>query len=81
MPDDDQYYINYKLGKMCSICDTCIIIGNENKKAILDGLKSQNYNFKNIIICHNLEQAKTHFANLNNGDTLLLLNDLPDDYS
>lgn len=77
----NQYSINYELGKICSVCDTCIIIGNENKKAILDGLKSQNYNFKNIIICHNLEQAKTHFANLNNGDTLLLLNDLPDDYS
>ena len=77
----DQYYINYKLGKMCAFCDYVIIIGNTNKKAILDGLKSLEITRKNIFLCPNLEQAKRYFTLLNSGDTLLLLNDLPDDYN
>lgn len=75
----NEYFLNFQLGKYCSHVDLCIIIGNHNKKAILDGLKSQN--FKHYILCNTLEEAKTHFLNLNIGDTLLLLNDLPDDYN
>jgi len=76
----DQYNINFELGKLCKNIDYIIIVGNTNKKAILDGLKSLKIN--NNIFCENsLESAKQHFSKLSSDDTLLLLNDLPDDYN
>lgn len=76
----DQYSINFELGKLCENIDYIIIIGNTNKKAILDGLKSLKTN--NNIFCEaSLESAKQHFSKLSYNDTLLLLNDLPDDYN
>ena len=76
----NQYSINFKLGKLCKDIDYIIIVGNTNKKAILDGLKSLKTN--SIIICEQtLEKAKQHFSKLSSDDTLLLLNDLPDDYN
>lgn len=76
----DQYKINFKLGKLCTNIDYIIIIGNTNKKAILAGLKSLNSNSK-IFCVQSLEIAKSYFLKLNHDDTLLLLNDLPDDYN
>ena len=77
----EAYSINYNLGKEMSFCNWCIIVGEHNKKAILDGLKSQNYNTKNIILANTLDDAKRYFSKLKDNDTLLLLNDLPDDYN
>lgn len=71
-------FLNYNLGKMLSVCDEVIIIGNHNKNAIKQGLDEKN--FKNVVFCNNLEDAKKQFLKLNNNDCLLLLNDLPDDY-
>ena len=76
-----QHELNFELGKLCSFADFCIVVGNTNKKAILDGLKSQNFNDKNIIFSKSLDEAKRYFTLLSNNDTLLLLNDLPDDYN
>lgn len=76
-----EYDINFQLGKMCSNSDAVIIIGEHNKKAIYSGLKSQNYADNNIVLSSTLENAKAYFKNLNSGDILLLLNDLPDDYN
>jgi len=76
----NQYSLNFTLGTLCNNLDKCIIIGETNKLAITSGLNSKNYNPKNIIFCKTLEEAKTEFSKLNTGDTLLLLNDLPDDY-
>lgn len=76
----NQYNLNFELGKLCVFSNKCIIIGETNKKSIKDGLLFKNYNIKDIIFCKTLEEAKTEFATLNTGDTLLLLNDLPDDY-
>ena len=59
--------------------DYCIIIGNENKQAILDGLHTSNSTAE-IVCVKSLEEAKEHFIKLQPNDTLLLLNDLPDDY-
>jgi len=76
----NQYNLNFELGKLCTISDKCIIIGETNKKSIHSGMISCKYNERNIIFCKTLEEAKTKFTTLNKGDTLLLLNDLPDDY-
>ncbi len=72
--------INTELGKMCSLADYVVIIGEHNKKAILSGLDRMQYPKNHIFETTSLEQAKEKFLLLNDGDTLLLLNDLPDDY-
>ncbi len=73
-----EFEINFKLGEMLAECDEVIIIGQKNKRAITRGLQSKN--FKKILYADTLDNAKYFFKKLNEGDTLLLLNDLPDDY-
>ena len=80
----EKYNINFNLGKQMSFCDYCIIVGTENQQAILDGIntaKTKNNKIApQVFIVKNLEEAKQHFSKLQARDTLLLLNDLPDDY-
>lgn len=75
----DEYSLNIELGKMLKNVDYVVIVGNHNKKAILDGLKSQN--FKNIFTCENLHDANKFYKLLSPNDCILFLNDLPDDYN
>lgn len=79
-----KYNINFNLGKQMSYCDYCIIIGNENKQAILEGITKPSNTIKKplpeILFANTLEDAKQYFKKLATDDTLLLLNDLPDDY-
>ena len=77
----NQYNLNFELGKLCAISNKCIVIGETNKHAIASGLNSKNYNPKKIVFYKTLEEAKVYFSQLSSGDTLLLLNDLPDDYN
>jgi len=72
--------INKSLGEKLYFCDYIIIIGELNKNAILTGLKNKNFDINKIIICKTIEEAKSYFKLLKTNDTLLLLNDLPDDY-
>ena len=74
----DEYLINKKLGKLCKDIDYIIIIGNHNKFALLDGLRGST---TRIFIVYSLEDAKQYFSLLQSKDSLLLLNDLPDDYT
>jgi len=75
----EKYNINFNLGKQIAFCDFCVIIGEENKHAIADGIKASNLS-PTILFSKTLEEAKAYFSKLNPNDTLLLLNDLPDDY-
>lgn len=77
-----KYNINFELGQQIAFCDFCVIVGKENQKSILRGLNSsqrRNNNLQTICV-DTLQSAKDHFRKLDKGDTLLLLNDLPDDY-
>ena len=76
----NQFNLNFKLGKLLKNLDYVIIVGETNKKAILSGIKSQNYKCK-IILSKSLNESKQYFQLLNKDDCLLLLNDLPDDYN
>lgn len=79
----EKYNINFNLGKQMAFCNYCIIVGNENKQALIDGIKKEieNTNLQpQIIFTSTLDEAKQHFSKLAIDDTLLLLNDLPDDY-
>lgn len=75
-----QYQLNFELGKLCPNLDYVIIVGETNKKAILSGIKSQNYKCK-ILLCKSLDECKKYFKLLGKNDCLLFLNDLPDDYN
>lgn len=75
-----QHKINKQLGEMCK-SNWVVIVGNTNKNAIIEGLKQQNFEMKNVLFASTLEDAKQYFSLLNFNDTLLLLNDLPDDYT
>lgn len=74
------YELNFELGKMLSIADKIIIIGETNKLALSNGLIYKNYDENNIIFHSTLDDAKSEFVKLKENDTLLILNDLPDDY-
>lgn len=74
--------INYNLGKhIAQIADKCIIVNEINKNSILEGLFSQNFNKNSIYYAKNLIEAKKILSSiLKKGDTLLILNDLTDEY-
>ena len=76
----EKFIINKKLGQLFDGITYCVIVGNENKKAILSGIESLDTKPK-ILLAKTLEDAKKYFSKLNTNDTLLLLNDLPDDYN
>ena len=79
----EKYNINFELGKKLAHFDYIVIIGNENKQTIELGIKKE-IEDKNlqpqILFANSLDNAKQYFSKLNHGDTILLLNDLPDDY-
>ena len=75
----DKFDINEKLGKLFDEIDFCVIVGKENKKAILAGIESLK-NKPELFFTNTLNDAKKYFSKLKVNDTLLLLNDLPDDY-
>lgn len=75
---DCQFDINYELGEMLACADEVIVIGNTNKNALTRGM--ENKKFKKYKCVKTLDDAKIEFNKLKKNDTLLLLNDLPDDY-
>ncbi len=80
----EKFNINFNLGKQLAHFNFVVVVGNENKHAITLGIKKEieeNNPQPQVYFSSSLEDAKQHFAKLNHGDTLLLLNDLPDDYN
>lgn len=86
-----QENFNFSLGKMLAKADFIVIVGNTNKSALekgilfqlkIDSINSNHNNLgtKKILFAPTLENAKQYFNLLNCDDTLLLLNDLPDDF-
>lgn len=72
--------INKNLGRMLSKFDFIVIVGKHNRGSISSGIKQENKN-KKILLADTIDDAKQYFKILNNSDTLLLLNDLPDYYN
>ena len=72
-----QYSLNQELAYlMDEVADFIVIIGETNKKCFKENIKK----CKNVFYENTLDNAKKYFSLLKNNDTLLLLNDLPDDY-
>lgn len=72
-----QYLLNQKVACLLdNVADYIIIVGETNKECFKQNIKK----CKNVYFVNTLDNAKKYFALLKKNDTLLLLNDLPDDY-
>lgn len=74
-----QHLINVQLGKLFDEIDFCVVVGETNKSSIIEGIKSLT-SPPQVFCSPSLEDASQHFKLLNEDDTILFLNDLPDDY-
>lgn len=72
---------NFELGqKIASVADIAILVGKRGQD-IKQGMMSKDFCTKNIYSVEKLTHAKSLFSQiLKNGDTLLIENDLPDNY-
>ena len=74
----DEY--NKSFGKeIAKVCDDVILVGEEQTKPILEGLREEKFNSDNIHILNDVKDAFPLMKRLSEGDTYVLLeNDLPD---
>lgn len=74
----DEY--NMEFGKqIAKVCDEVILVGEEQTKSILDGLKESKFSEKNIHVLNDVKDAFPLMKKLSSKDTYVLLeNDLPD---
>lgn len=72
---------NFELGqKIASVADIAILVGKRGQD-IKQGMVSKDFCIKNIYSVEKLTHAKSLFSQiLKNGDTILIENDLPDNY-
>ena len=77
---DKQYEYNMEFGRqIASVCDEVILIGEEQTKPILAGLKKERYDDKKIHILNDVKAAFPLMRKLSGKTTYVLLeNDLPD---
>ena len=75
-----QYEYNMQFGRhIAKVCDEVILIGEEQTKPILDGLKKEKYNEEKIHILNDVKKAFPLMKKLHENETYVLLeNDLPD---
>ena len=77
---DKQYEYNMQFGRqIAKVCDEVILIGEEQTKPILDGLKKEKYKEEKIHILNDVKKAFPLMRKLSEKETYVLLeNDLPD---
>ena len=77
---EKQYELNAKFGEyIADVADYVILVGKEQTKPILDGLKNKKYSEDKIHVLNNVVDAFPLMNKLKNGETYVLLeNDLPD---
>ena len=80
--EEEKY--NYKLGKYaCNVCDYIFLVNSKQAKYVLKGIYSTNFNKEKVFNVNNPQDAIKQILNLNIKDkvTVLLENDLPDNYN
>ena len=77
---EKQYEYNMEFGRqIAKVCDEVILIGEEQTKPIMDGLKKEKYSDKKIHVLNDVKKAFPLMKKLSEGNTYVLLeNDLPD---
>lgn len=80
--DEEKY--NFEFGEyMCDVCDYIFIVNSTISKYILNGINSKEYNKDKIFMVNSPQEAVAKITNmgLNDKVTVLLENDLPDNYN
>lgn len=77
-----QYDCNFTYAKqLASVCDYVIIVGNENKKALTDGLAHMQFDMHKLFLTVSLSEASNILKDiLHSNDAVLFANDLPDNF-
>lgn len=80
----DEEKFNHQFGEyMCEVCDYIFLVNSTVSKYILKGIESKKFNKDKIVIVNSPQEAITRITNfgLNDKVTILLENDLPDNYN
>lgn len=80
--EEEKY--NYELGEyMTKYCDYIYLVGEKQSKAILKGIKANNFDMNKVFVVKTPNEAVKQISNLNIKEniTILLENDLPDNYN
>ena len=80
--DEEKY--NFEFGEyMCNVCDYIFLVNSTISKYVLNGINSKKYNKDKIFMVNSPQEAVKQISNfkLNNKVTILLENDLPDNYN
>ncbi|MEK7440205.1 MAG: UDP-N-acetylmuramoyl-tripeptide--D-alanyl-D-alanine ligase [Chloroflexota bacterium] len=74
---------NHNLGlQAAGLCDFVILVGVERTAPIYEGLREAKFDLDKVVVVSTFQKARETFLRLaQQGDTVLLLNDLPDIYS
>lgn len=78
----EQFNLNRQLGEtIADNVDVAIIVGQYNRKALLEGLENKNFSDSRIKIVESFAEAQNVLGSLlTQGDTVLYENDLPDTF-
>lgn len=79
----DEKKYNFEFGEyMANICDYIFLVGMEHSKNILDGITSKKFNKNKVFLVKSPQEAmnKIFLLNLKKNITILIENDLPDNY-
>ncbi len=80
--EEEKY--NFEFGEyMCNVCDYIFLVNSTISKYVLNGINSKKYDKDKIFMVNTPQEAVAQITNmcLNNKVTVLLENDLPDNYN
>lgn len=80
--DEEKY--NFEFGEyMCNVCDYIFLVNSAVSKFVLSGIKSKGFKDDRVLFVSTPQEAVAQInkLNLNNQITILLENDLPDNYN
>ena len=70
---------NIEYGKNLAVCDIIILVGETCAYSVREGLFEAGFNFDNVFMVKTMEDAKVKLSDIvQEGDTVLFENDLPD---
>ena len=77
---EKQFEYNMEFGRqIAKVCDEVILVGEEQTKPVLEGLKKEKFNSEKIHILNDVKDAFPLMKRLSEKETYVLLeNDLPD---
>ena len=80
----DEEKFNYEFGKyMCDVCDYIFLVNSTISKYVLNGISSKEFNKNKVFMVNSPQEAVKQITSwgLNDKVTILLENDLPDNYN